>query len=581
MRVVLLANAASVHTQRWASALASRGFDVHVVSIREFTIPEVQVHRVGVGRPDRKTPLRALLSYGRLLLRSKRLIAEIDPDVINAHYSITHGAIAVIRRLHPVVLTVWGSDVVRGNRVVRGPKRWLNRFVLRRVDGITASSEFLAQGVRSIVGESVLIHDVPFGVDTTVFHPGRTGSGDFTIGFIKHLEALYDPGTLIEAFAAIAPAFPMPVWSWQGAVHSKAGYRRISALGLNDRVDLLGAVPHSVVPDLMRTFDVLVNPSRSESFGAVIIEASATGIPVIVARVGGVLETVVDGETGLLVEPGDVAALTAALLRIAEDPDKRRALGAPGRSFVLSRFEFTQCVDSMVDVLREWPVTARRSRFRLVSLALGVVGAGIAVALVVNDDAARDALKGIAFPVVALILLLQFVNVAADSVRYRMVLPERYRAMTGRWSWHRIFAVGRLLNALIPQAGTAYRVANLRIAQGMPVSTFFGSVAVMTWLGNAMVMVFAGIGVLVAGSLFGALILGAGVSLIGLIIVGPSLLGCPGRTGKGRAFPHRIDPGEVRREFRGIGTSSETVARGRGHVTRHSGEWSRGICRRV
>ncbi len=353
MRVVLLANAASVHTQRWASALASRGFDVHVVSIREFTIPEVQVHRVGVGRPDRKTPLRALLSYGRLLLRSKRLIAEIDPDVINAHYSITHGAIAVIRRLHPVVLTVWGSDVVRGNRVVRGPKRWLNRFVLRRVDGITASSEFLAQGVRSIVGESVLIHDVPFGVDTTVFHPGRTGSGDFTIGFIKHLEALYDPGTLIEAFAAIAPRVPDARLVMAGGGSLQGGLsRRISALGLNDRVDLLGAVPHSVVPDLMRTFDVLVNPSRSESFGAVIIEASATGIPVIVARVGGVLETVVDGETGLLVEPGDVAALTAALLRIAEDPDKRRALGASGRSFVLSRFEFTQCVDSMVDVLR-------------------------------------------------------------------------------------------------------------------------------------------------------------------------------------------------------------------------------------
>ncbi len=183
-------------------------------------------------------------------------------------------------------------------------------------------------------------------------------------------------------------------------------------------------------------------------------------------------------------------------------------------------------------------MTARRSRFRLVSLALGVVGAGIAVALVVNDDAARDALKGIAFPVVALILLLQFVNVAADSVRYRMVLPERYRAMTGRWSWHRIFAVGRLLNALIPQAGTAYRVANLRIAQGMPVSTFFGSVAVMTWLGNAMVMVFAGIGVLVAGSLFGALILGAGVSLIGLIIVGPRFW--VARAGRAKGVPSRI-----------------------------------------
>ena len=351
MRVVLLANAASPHTQRWASALADRGLEVHVVSIRESIIPGVQVHRVGVGDPGRRGVVRSFVSYVRLLLRSKRIITRIAPDVVNAHYSVTHGTIAVLRRLHPVVLTVWGSDVVHSNRVVHGPKRWLNRFVMRRVDAITASSGFLVAAVRSIVGERVPIHEVPFGVDTTVFQPGGKGSGGFSVGFVKHLEKRYDPGTLVEAFAAITPRVPGARLVMAGGGSLRAGLsRRIAALGLDDRIDLLGAVPHSVVPDLMRTFDVLVNPSRSESFGAVILEASATGIPVIAARVGGVPETVVEGETGILVEPGEAAAVASALLRLAQITAERRRSALPVGEFVLARFEFSTCVDVMVGV---------------------------------------------------------------------------------------------------------------------------------------------------------------------------------------------------------------------------------------
>ena len=163
----------------------------------------------------------------------------------------------------------------------------------------------------------------------------------------------------------------------------------------------------------------------------------------------------------------------------------------------------------------------RRTRFRWISLCLRSSPSASPSAW--SSTTARDALQWIALGVVGLILVLQVINVVTDSIRYRMVLPERYRAVLGRWSWHRIFAIGRLLNAVIPQAGMAYRAAHLRIALGIPVSSFFGSVAVVTWLGNGMVMVFAGIGVLIASSLAGALILGLGLVVLALIILGPRL----------------------------------------------------------
>lgn len=353
MRVAILANARSAHTQRWAGALADRGLEVHVISIRPAQIGGVTVHRVGVGA-DPSGRFLTLLSYIRLLLSVRGLIRRIRPDVINAHYSVTHGTIALVNRLRPVVLTVWGTDVVAGDRAVRGPKAWLNRLVLRKVDAVTASSRFLLDAVSELAGESANAHLVPFGVDTARFGPRGEESdpGSFVVGFVKSLERRYDPLTLIEAFAEVARrnGGARLVVVGDGRLEGEVE-RRVRELGLAPRVEFLGRMPHDAVPGLIRGFDVLVNCSISEAFGVVALEASASEVPVVATRVGGISETVLDGETGLLVPPADPPALSRALLRLAGNPELRHEMGRAGRAFVRSRYEWDLCVDSMVAVL--------------------------------------------------------------------------------------------------------------------------------------------------------------------------------------------------------------------------------------
>ena len=351
MRVVLLANAASPHTQRWAGALLERGVEVHVVSIRDAVISGVPVHRVGVGDPGRRGALRSLLSYLRLLLRARRIIGDIDPDVVNAHYSVTHGAIAVFARLRPVVLTVWGTDVVWGNHLVRGPKRWLNRFVMGRVDAVTASSRFLVNAVREIGAGNTPIHLVPFGVDTAVFFPARDRGSARRIGFVKRFDLRYDPLTLVDAFAAMTDTSWRLVMVGGGPLEARLR-RRAVELGVDGRVEIQPAVNLHSVPDLMRGLDILVNPSRSESFGVVMLEASASGVPVVATKVGGTAETVIDGETGLVVPVGDTSALAAALDALAADASLRTRLGTAGRRFVETTYEWRDCVEAMVGVLQ-------------------------------------------------------------------------------------------------------------------------------------------------------------------------------------------------------------------------------------
>ena len=349
MRVVILANAASPHTWRWASGLARRGLEVHVLSIRDALIPGVTVHRVGVGDPKGRGRVTSLLSYLLLLLVARRRVIRLRPDVVNAHYTVTHGAIAVVSRYRPLVVTVWGSDAARGDRPARGPKRWLNRFVLRHATAVTTASQFLAGIATTLGGESVVPRVVPFGVDTTEFRPAMPTEP--LIGFVKRFDRRYDPVTLVRAFAAMRQPGWRMLMVGGGPLHDElAG--EAQRLGVADRVDLRGSIPPDDVPALLGSLAILANPSASESFGVVNLEAAATAIPVVATRVGGTAETVIEGETGLLVPVGDAAAMAAALDTLAGDAALRERMGAAGRRMVEQHFDWERCVDSMIAVFR-------------------------------------------------------------------------------------------------------------------------------------------------------------------------------------------------------------------------------------
>ena len=126
---------------------------------------------------------------------------------------------------------------------------------------------------------------------------------------------------------------------------------KIKAAGLNERFLILPEVATSEMPRWYRVLDVFVAPQRWEGFGVTPLEAMASGLPVVATRVGAFPEIVVD-ETGILVEPSDVAALAAATARLLDSPERSAAIGVAGRARVMAEFSIETEAAKLLDVYR-------------------------------------------------------------------------------------------------------------------------------------------------------------------------------------------------------------------------------------
>jgi glycosyltransferase involved in cell wall biosynthesis len=303
--------------------LRRRGVDVDVVSparFRHFGL----AYGAGIVGNLRAAPWRALLlpfflfAFARAVRKSAR-----GADVVHAHW-LPSAVVALVAR-KPVVAQVWGTDVELARRVP-----WLARLVLRRLR-VVAPSNALADAVRALGARDVRV--IPAGVEL----PPEDGDEDEppTVLFAGRLS----PEKGIRELMAAANGMPLVV-AGDGP--------------LRDEVPgALGFVPHGELERLYAASAVVACPSYREGFGVVCSEAMAHGKPVVASAVGGLLDLVVDGETGILVPPGDVGALRAALETLLADRDLRLRLGAAGRARIRDVFSWDAVTESTLAAYRD------------------------------------------------------------------------------------------------------------------------------------------------------------------------------------------------------------------------------------
>lgn len=347
MRVCILAPVRSIHTRRWVESLAGRGHRVVYLNVSaedaEFRDAECLPLKMGSGRAARLQRLR----------ERRRVIRELRPDILHQHGVTGTPANLSLWRLPRLVVSSWGSEIVRESSDRPPPSRFWQRFLLRQAAAITATSRFLCDRTAVLAPRRAPLRVVPFGVDCSLFSPqSRARENGVTIGFVKHLERQYGPEETLRAFAGLGRHRDNVRLLMVGEGSQRARLEGLAGeLGIAGRTVFAGAVPHEQVPSILGNVDIFVMPSTcQESFGVAALEASAMEVPVISTSVGGIPEVVLDGETGVLVPPGDVPALEAAMESLVEDAGLRERLGKQGRKWVLSRYTWEESLSSMEEV---------------------------------------------------------------------------------------------------------------------------------------------------------------------------------------------------------------------------------------
>jgi glycosyltransferase involved in cell wall biosynthesis len=234
--------------------------------------------------------------------------------------------------------------------------RWAERF-LRPLTTITvcvADSERRAGlAARTCVERTTVV--IRNGVDPANFRAGEAHSGRPRLVTVGRLAPPKDAVTFVRALSALRGRPIEAVFVGDGP-DRRAVEEEVRRLGLESVVELLGE--RDDVPELLARADVFVLSSHSEGLPISILEAMATGLPVVASNVGGVAEVVVDGGTGLLVPPGDAQSLATAIERLLEDPALCRRFGEAGRIRVAEHFDQAAVQQAHLDLYRR--VLARR-----------------------------------------------------------------------------------------------------------------------------------------------------------------------------------------------------------------------------
>ncbi|WP_315099395.1 glycosyltransferase [uncultured Cellulomonas sp.] len=356
----------NVHVAALSAALARAGHQVDVYTRRDDPdlpesvelVPGVTVVHVAAG-PPRQVAKDELLpwmpEFGEVLGRAWS--GERVPDVAHAHFwmsglaSLQASSVTGV----PVAQTFHALGSVKrrhqGDKDTSPPGRIVAETSIgRRVDVVvaTCSDEVAELGRLGVPPGHIRV--VPCGVDTTHFRPR---GADHTAGpprrarhrllCIGRLVERKGIETVVSALAQLPDAELVVAGGPDAALlDGDAEARRLlelaTATGVRERVHLVGRVDHDDLPALAASADVVVATPWYEPFGIVPIEAAACGIPVVGSAVGGLLDTVQDGRTGLLVPPRDPAALATALRSLLDDPERRAAFGAAARRRAVSRY---------------------------------------------------------------------------------------------------------------------------------------------------------------------------------------------------------------------------------------------------
>jgi glycosyltransferase involved in cell wall biosynthesis len=302
-----------------------------------------------------------------------RITRKGNFDVVHAFWPIPHGlfAVAARKRSRAAMVSTFFSAELTWDGITRRAFAPIIRRIVRASDAVTVISSYTAQRLHEYERDADTV-TIPFGAAAVEREQtsetalrNRRKEDPFVLLFLGRLVRRKGVNVLLDAAKLLLDDPRLSIRIVGGGPEQRSLEAQARQLGLGPMVTFEGVVPSEVVQDRLALCDALVLPAivtetgDTEGLGVVLIEAMGYSKPVIASAAGGIVDVVTDGETGLLVPPGDAVALARAIRRAMDEPEELRRMAARGNEFAASAFGWDEIVSRLSSVYHS-AVAARR-----------------------------------------------------------------------------------------------------------------------------------------------------------------------------------------------------------------------------
>ena len=361
-KICYLANAASVHTIRWANYFVQRNWDIDLISWHKK--PESIEINQNISLHYIHLPPHYLARYGALI-ELAYMMRKIKPDLIHAHYLSHFGVLASLyARLSgfkPLVVTAWGSDVLNNSR---GYRRWWLKYVLKKAELITCDAEHIIEAMVKLGADDKRIKLIYFGTDTQKFkQKAKSQQLAESLGLeespvvisTRSLNPMYDVESLIRAIPLVLQEVPRAKFIIAGNGKQRDYLLKLAEeLVVSDSTRFTGLIPAEKLPVYLNLADVYVSTSLSDAgLAASTAEAMSCGLPAVITDFGDNGKWIKDEVNGFLVPRQDPPALAAAITSLLQDKGKRQRFGKASRKTIDEKNNWNKEMGKMEKLYQE------------------------------------------------------------------------------------------------------------------------------------------------------------------------------------------------------------------------------------
>lgn len=315
----------AIQARKLASFL--EGSDMKVVAVKTNADLPNNLHFI-----SKVKGLRTIASVLAFLRNLNKNLPQVEvvyflTGFFNFFFWVTYPALILIK-LHrkKIILSARGGEA----RLFFQKYGLLVKPILKRVDAISAPSGFLKEAFNEVLGLDAVI--VPNIADFNQFKFRQRKPIQPRLLVTRSLETIYNVDCVIKAFKRVHDCFPESSLGIVGDGSQRAVLEKLVAeLNLTDHVTFYGRIEHSKIQNYYDQYDVFVNASNADNLPGVILEAFASGLPVVSTRAGGISYMVRDGITGLLADIADYEALAENVIKLVKEPELASMLAMNAR----------------------------------------------------------------------------------------------------------------------------------------------------------------------------------------------------------------------------------------------------------